>query len=45
MIDVRLRSFIRAEHKFESFDALKDQIAKDALGARAVLGCLPPKEA
>jgi len=41
MIDVRLRSFIRAEHKFESFDALKDQIAKDALGARAVLGCLP----
>lgn len=45
MIDVHFRSFIRAEHKFESFDALKDQIAKDALGARAVLGCLPPKEA
>ena len=41
MIDVHFRSFIRAEHKFESFDALKDQIAKDALGARAVLGCLP----
>lgn len=40
MIDVHFRSFIRAEHKFESFDALKDQIAKDALGARALLGCL-----
>ena len=41
MIDVRFRSFIRDEQKFESFNALKDQIAKDALGARAVLGCLP----
>ena len=38
MIDVRFRSFIRAERKFDSFEALKDQIAKDALGARAVLG-------
>ncbi len=38
LIDVRFRSFIRAEKKFESFDALKDQIAKDALGARAILG-------
>jgi riboflavin kinase/FMN adenylyltransferase len=37
LIDVRFRSFIRAEKKFESFDALKDQIAKDALGARAIL--------
>lgn len=37
-LDVRFRSFIRAEQKFESFDALKDQIAKDALGARAILG-------
>ena len=40
MIDVHFRSFIRAEEKFESFDALKAQIAKDALGARAVLGCV-----
>lgn len=40
MIDVHFRSFIRAEQKFESFDVLKQQIAKDALGARAVLGCL-----
>ncbi|GGX64621.1 riboflavin biosynthesis protein [Litorimonas cladophorae] len=37
LIDVRFRSFIRAEKKFESFEALKDQIAKDALGARAIL--------
>ena len=37
-IDVRFRSFIRAERKFESFDALKSQIAKDADGARAILG-------
>ena len=40
MIDVHFRSFIRAEEKFESFEVLKQQIAKDALGARAVLGCL-----
>ena len=38
MIDVRFRSFIRAEKKFESFDALKDQIMQDADGARAILG-------
>jgi riboflavin kinase/FMN adenylyltransferase len=37
-IAVRFRSFIRPEQKFESFDALKTQIAKDAEGARAVLG-------
>ncbi len=37
-IDVRFRSFIRPEKKFESFDALKMQIAKDANGARAILG-------
>ena len=37
-IDVRFRSFIRAERKFESFDALKSQIVKDADGARAILG-------
>lgn len=38
LIDVRFRSFIRAEQKFESFDALKDQIMRDADGARAILG-------
>ena len=37
-VAVRFRSFIREEKKFESFDALKDQIAKDAAGARAVFG-------
>ena len=37
-VAVRFRSFIRPEKKFESFDHLKEQIAKDALGARAVLG-------
>lgn len=35
-VDVRFRSFIRAEMKFESFEVLKSQIAKDAAGARAV---------
>lgn len=38
LIDVRFRSFIRPEQKFESFDALKDQIIRDADGARAILG-------
>ena len=37
-IDVRFRSFIRAEKKFESFEALKIQIQRDAEGARVVLG-------
>ena len=37
-IDVRFRSFIRAEKKFESFEALKKQIQRDADGARAILG-------
>ena len=37
-IDVRFRSFIRAEKKFESFEALKVQIQRDAEGARVVLG-------
>jgi len=37
-IDVRFRSFIRPEKKFESFDALKNQIMRDADGARAILG-------
>lgn len=38
LIDVRFRSFIRAEKKFESFELLKTQIMRDADGARAVLG-------
>lgn len=37
-LDVRFRSFIRPEKKFESFDALKDQIIRDANGARVVFG-------
>lgn len=37
LIDVRFRSFIRPEQKFESFDALKEQIMRDADGARAIL--------
>ena len=39
-LTVRFRSFIRDEKKFDSFDALKDQIAKDADGARAIFGLL-----
>jgi len=39
LIDVRFRSFIRPEKKFESFDALKLQIVKDANGAKSILGC------
>lgn len=35
-VDVRFRSFIRPEMKFDSFEILKEQIAKDAAGARAV---------
>ncbi|WP_017931203.1 bifunctional riboflavin kinase/FAD synthetase [Robiginitomaculum antarcticum] len=38
MVDVRFRSFIRSEQKFDSFDVLAAQIKKDARGARAVLG-------
>ena len=43
-VDVRFRTFIREEQKFESFEALKDQIAKDADGARAIFSILeaPP---
>jgi riboflavin kinase/FMN adenylyltransferase len=37
-LTVRFRSFIRPEKKFESFEALKNQIKKDAQGARAVFG-------
>lgn len=35
---VRLRHFIRPEMKFDSFQALKDQIAADSDKARALLG-------
>jgi len=38
LIDVRFRSFIRPEKKFESFEVLKAQIAKDAAGAKAIFG-------
>ena len=37
-IAVRFRSFIRPEQKFESFDALRAQIEKDANSARRVFG-------
>lgn len=39
-VEVAFRSFIREEKKFESFDALKNQIAQDADGARAIFGLL-----
>lgn len=39
---VRFRSFIREEQKFESFDDLRKQIARDADGARAIFGILSP---
>lgn len=39
-IKVHFRSFIRPEHKFDSFDLLRQQIAKDADGARAIFGLL-----
>ncbi len=35
-LEVDFRCFIRAEQKFENFEALKEQIAKDALSARAI---------
>lgn len=35
-IDVRFRSFIRDEKKFDSFEDLKIQIENDAAGARAI---------
>jgi len=37
-LDVRFRSFIRAEKKFESFDALRAQIIRDAQSARILFG-------
>ena len=41
-IAVRFRSFIRDEQKFDSFEQLKEQIEKDALGARAIFGLARP---
>jgi riboflavin kinase/FMN adenylyltransferase len=38
VIEVALVGFIRAEQKFESFDALKAQIAADAARARELVG-------
>ncbi len=37
-IEVHFRAFIRAERKFENFEALKMQIMRDAAGARALFG-------
>ncbi len=37
---VRFRSFIREEKKFDSFEELRKQIARDADGARAIFGLL-----
>lgn len=41
---VHFRSFIRAEQKFESFEALRGQIEKDAASARAIFGLAPLSE-
>ena len=37
-VSVALHAYLRAERKFESFGALKEQIARDAAEARATLG-------
>ena len=39
-LQVHFRAFIRPEQKFESFEMLKEQISKDADGARALFGVL-----
>lgn len=39
-LTVRFRSFIREEQKFDSFEELRNQIARDADGARAIFGLL-----
>lgn len=36
VIDVEFHAFLREERRFDSLDALKDQIARDAAAARAV---------
>jgi riboflavin kinase/FMN adenylyltransferase len=38
---IALHHFIREERKFESFSALKEQIAADATQARALLDAAP----
>jgi riboflavin kinase / FMN adenylyltransferase len=42
-LTVALHHFIREERKFESFEALKEQIAADAATARALLDAAPSK--
>lgn len=42
-LTVRFRTFIRDEKKFDSFDDLRQQIARDADGARAIFGILNKK--
>jgi len=37
-IEVRFRSFVRSEEKFDSLEALKVQMADDVAGARALFG-------
>ena len=37
-LQVRFRSFVRAEQKFENFEALEAQIQRDCKGARALFG-------
>jgi riboflavin kinase/FMN adenylyltransferase len=44
-LGVALHGFLRAEQKFESFEALKTQILLDAAAARALLDGLPPETA
>jgi riboflavin kinase/FMN adenylyltransferase len=44
-LSVELRSFLRPEQKFASFEALKAQIAQDAGQARTLLDGLPRSEA
>ncbi|WP_298917183.1 bifunctional riboflavin kinase/FAD synthetase [uncultured Algimonas sp.] len=39
-LTVRFRSFIREERKFDGFEELRQQIARDADGARAIFGIL-----
>ncbi len=43
-LTICLHHFIREERKFESFAALKDQIAADAGQARSLLDAAPPKK-
>jgi len=41
-IQVRFRSFIRPEQKFESFDHLRAQIERDCIGAKTLFGRCKP---